>query len=96
MEEIIRRAFEEYNLKVFIGVFQEIMSVRLDFMINIIFMRQLIFLRRYGIAMQEMKNLKWYSVLKGDVLDERRDVVGCKIVHINTIPTVDAGRTLFF
>ena len=43
-----------------------------------------------------MKNLKWYSVLKGDVLDERRDVVGCKIVHINTIPTVDAGELSFF
>ena len=43
-----------------------------------------------------MENLKWYSVLKGDVLDDRTEVAGCKIVHIKTIPTVGAGELSFF
>ena len=43
-----------------------------------------------------VKNLKWYSVLKGDLLDERKEVAGCKVVHINTVPTLDAGELSFF
>ena len=43
-----------------------------------------------------LDDLKWYSVLKGDVLDDRKEVAGCKIVHINTIPTVGAGELSFF
>ena len=43
-----------------------------------------------------MTNLKWYSVLKGDILDDRTEVAGCKIVHIKTIPTVGAGELSFF
>ena len=43
-----------------------------------------------------MDDLKWYSVLKGDVLDDRKEVAGCKIVHIRTIPTVGAGELSFF
>lgn len=41
-------------------------------------------------------NLKWYSVLKGDVLDERTEVAGCKVIHIRTIPTINAGELSFF
>lgn len=41
-------------------------------------------------------DLKWYSVLKGDVLDNRSSVVGCKVIHIKTIPTVDAGELSFY
>ncbi len=43
-----------------------------------------------------MENLKWYSVLKGDVLDDRKEVAGCKIVHIETIPTVGGGKVVIF
>lgn len=43
-----------------------------------------------------LDDLKWYSVLKGDVLDDRKEVAGCKIVHIRTIPTVGAGELSFF
>lgn len=43
-----------------------------------------------------VENLKWYSVLKGDVFDDRKAVAGCRIVHIKTIPTVDAGELSFF
>lgn len=45
---------------------------------------------------QNENDLKWYSVLKGDVLDNRASVAGCKIVHIKTIPTVNAGELSFF
>ena len=41
-------------------------------------------------------DLKWYSVLKGDILDDRDTVAGCKVAHIKTIPTVDAGELSFF
>ncbi len=43
-----------------------------------------------------MDNLKWYSVLKGDEIDVRDTVAGCKIVRIKTIPTVNAGELSFF
>lgn len=43
-----------------------------------------------------MNNLKWYSVLKGDDFTTRETVAGCKVVHIKTIPTVDAGELSFF
>jgi lipopolysaccharide biosynthesis protein len=41
-------------------------------------------------------DLKWYSVLKGDVLDNRKKVAGCDVIRIKTIPTVDAGELSFF
>lgn len=41
-------------------------------------------------------NLKWYSVLKGDEFNVRDSVAGCKVIHIKTIPTVDAGELSFF
>lgn len=42
------------------------------------------------------EDLKWYSVLKGDILDNRESVSGCKVIHIKTIPTVNAGELSFF
>ena len=41
-------------------------------------------------------DLKWYSVLAGDVFDVRESIVGCKVIHIKTIPTVNAGELSFF
>lgn len=43
-----------------------------------------------------MKELKWYSVLKGDEYTIKDSVAGCKVIHIKTIPTVDAGELSFF
>ena len=45
---------------------------------------------------QGQEGLKWYSVLRGDVLDERQTVAGCRIIHIKTVPTIDAGELSFF
>ena len=41
-------------------------------------------------------NLIWYSVLKGDEINIRDEVAGCRIIHIKTIPTIDAGELSFF
>ncbi len=41
-------------------------------------------------------DLKWFSFLKGDVLDDRKEVSGCKIFRIKTIPTIHAGELSFF
>lgn len=96
MEEIIKKAFNEYGLEsVYWCVSRDNKrAVRfydkhnfheaLDIPSNV--------LRRY----EDMSNLKWYSVLKGDVLDERTEIVGCKIIRIKTIPTVNAGELSFF
>ncbi|MFR3661984.1 MAG: GNAT family N-acetyltransferase [Blautia hansenii] len=45
---------------------------------------------------EDEKDLKWYSVLKGDVFENRDSIVGCKIIHIKTIPTVNAGELSFY
>lgn len=96
MEEIIKKAFNEYGLEsVYWCVSRDNKrAVRfydkhnfhevLDVPSNV--------LRRY----KGLTNLKWYSVLKGDVLDERTEIVGCKIIRIKTIPTVNAGELSFF
>ena len=96
MEEIIQRGFEAYRLdSIYWCVsreneravrfydkhnFHEAVDIPGDI------------LKRY----KDMDNLKWYSVLKGDVLNDRREVAGCKVVHIKTIPTVGAGELSFF
>ncbi|MCR4939001.1 MAG: GNAT family N-acetyltransferase [Treponemataceae bacterium] len=49
-------------------------------------------LKRYN----GIENLKWYSVLKGDEFNVRETVAGCKVIHIKTIPTIDAGELSFF
>ncbi len=96
MTEIIKKAFDEFGLEsVYWCVsrknkravrfydkhnFHEIVDVSPNI------------LSRY----EGVTDLKWYSILKGDVLDARESVVGCKITHIKTIPTVDAGELSFF
>lgn len=96
MEEIIRLAFEEYGLEsVYWCVSRENdRAVRfydkhnfheaLDIPASI--------LSRY----MGMEGLKWYSVLKGDIFEDRTEVAGCKIIRIKTIPTVNSGELSFF
>lgn len=49
-------------------------------------------LKRY----EGIEDLKWYSVLKDDDIDAKESVAGCKVVHIRTVPTVNAGELSFF
>lgn len=44
----------------------------------------------------DVENLKWYSVLRGTDYNIRDSVAGCKVLHIKTIPTVNAGELSFF
>ncbi len=45
---------------------------------------------------KDVDDLKWYSVLKGDEFNVRESIAGCKVIHIKTIPTVNAGELSFF
>lgn len=96
MESIIEKAFDELGLEsVYWCVSREnLRAVRfyekhnfheaLDIPAKV--------LKRY----EGMDDLKWYSVLKGDDFTMRETVAGCRVIHIKTIPTVDAGELSFF
>ncbi len=45
---------------------------------------------------QDSNDYKWYSAIKGDVLESRESIAGCKVIRIKTIPTIDAGELSFF
>lgn len=45
---------------------------------------------------KDANNLKWYSCLAGDKFDAPKMVAGCKVLHINTVPTVFSGELSFF
>lgn len=96
MEEIIRLAFEKYSLESVYWCVSRSNERAVRFYDKHNFHETVdipeVILKRYD----GMTDLKWYSVLKGDVLDDRSEVAGCKIVHIKTIPTVGAGELSFF
>lgn len=96
MESIIEKAFNELNLQsVYWCVSREnLRAVRFYDKHNfheIIDMPERVLDRYKGI-----NNLKWYSVLKGDEFNVRDSVADCQVIHIKTIPTVDAGELSFF
>ena len=96
MEEIIRLAFEEYGLENVYWCVSRTNERAVRFYDKHNFHEAVDIpssvLERY----KDLNNLKWYSVLKGDLLDDRKEVAGCKIIHIKTIPTVGAGELSFF
>lgn len=96
MEEIIRLAFEEYSLESVYWCVSRSNERAVRFYDKHNFHEAVDIseeiLKRY----EGVPDLKWYSVLKGDVLEDRTEVAGCKIVHIKTIPTVGAGELSFF
>lgn len=96
MEEIVRRAFEEYRLESVYWCVSRANERAVRFydkhnFHEVIDLPQNVLERYSGVD-----NLKWYSVLKGDVIDGRQSVAGCKVVRIKTIPTVNAGELSFF
>lgn len=96
MDEIIKRAFRDYGLENVYWCVDKNNTRAIRFYDKHNFHEALDIpievLNRY----KEMNNLKWYSILKGDVQEERKAVAGCKIIHIKTIPTVDSGELSFF
>ena len=49
-------------------------------------------LKRY----KNNNQLVWYSVFRGDCININDTVVGCKIIHIKTISTINSGQLSFF
>ncbi len=96
MEEIIRLAFEKYSLESIYWCVsrKNVRAIRFYDKHNFhetVDVSSAI-LERY----KEMDDLKWYSVLKGDILDDREEVAGCRIIRIKTISTVDSGELSVF
>lgn len=96
MSEIINKAFDDYGLECVYWCVSRDNARALRFYDKHNFHEALdipmSILNRYS----DSDNLKWYSILKGDDLENRESIVGCKVIHINTIPTVDAGKLSFF
>lgn len=49
-------------------------------------------LKRY----EGFDDLRWYSIIKGDLLEKRTEIAGCPIINITTYPTLGAGELSFF
>ena len=96
MEAIIEKAFNEYGLECVYWCVSRANERAVRFYDKHNFHEALdipaTVLDRYS----DMTDLKWYSVLKGDDFTSRDSVAGCKVIHIKTIPTVDAGELSFF
>lgn len=96
MEEIIKRAFEEYGLESVYWCVSRSNERAVRFYDKHNFHEALDIPAKLRDSYKEIPDLKWYSVLNGDVFDDRDVVAGCKVIRIKTIPTVDAGELSFF
>lgn len=96
MEEIIKHAFEVLGLEcVYWCVSKKnVRAVRFyeKHCFHEVFDIPKDVLDRYG----NTEDLKWYSVLKGDRLVNRKSIVGCRIIKINTVASVGVGELSFF
>lgn len=96
MEEIVRLAFEKYGLESIYWCVSKSNTRAIRFYDKHNFHEALDISEAIQSRYLGISDLKWYSILKGDVLDDRKEVAGCKILHIKTIPTVGAGELSFF
>lgn len=96
MEAIIKKAFDEYGLNCVYWCVSRDNTRACRFYDKHNFHETLDISKKISERYNDTDNLKWYSVLKGDVLDDRKEVVGCKVIHIKTVPTLDAGELSFF
>lgn len=96
METIIEKAFNDFNLNSVYWCVSRKNERAVRFYDKHNFHETLDISEKILERYSDEMDLKWYSVLKGDVFDNREFVAGCKIVHIKTIPTVNAGELSFF
>lgn len=96
METIIEKAFDEYGLECVYWCVSRSNERAVRFYDKHNFHEALDIPSTVIDRYSDMEDLKWYSVLKGDDFTNRDTVAGCKVVHIKTIPTVDAGELSFF
>lgn len=96
MESIIEKAFNELDLESVYWCVSRANTRAVRFYDKHNFHEALDIPARILNRYKGIDNLKWYSVLKGDDFNVRDSVAGCKVIHIKTIPTVDAGELSFF
>ena len=96
MEEIIRKAFEEYELESVYWCVSRKNERAVRFYDKHNFHEALDIPSNIMLSYEGIDDLKWYSVLKGDLLDDREKVAGCQVIHIKTVPTVNSGELSFF
>lgn len=99
--EILKYAFKELNIR---GIYWR---VNADNKRAIRFFEKHGFNKLDGDIPQKIKerhrtenNLIWFAVLNGDDFENvalsRKEIAGCKIIKIKTVPTVEAGELSFF
>lgn len=96
METILEKAFSEHDLESVYWCVSRKNKRAIRFYEKHNFKEALDIPEEIRLRYQGMEDLKWYSALKGDQIDTRESVAGCRIIHIRTIPTVDAGELSFF
>ena len=96
MEEIIKKAFNELGLESVYWCVSRYNTRAVRFYDKHNFHEALDIPQKVLDRYREVENLKWYSVLKGDEFSVPSTVAGCRVIHIKTIPTVDAGELSFF
>ena len=96
MESIIEKAFNEYCLESVYWCVSRDNTRAVRFYDKHNFHEALDIPGKVLSRYEGIDNLKWYSVLKGDEFDARESIVGCKVIHLKTIPTVNAGELSFF
>lgn len=96
MESIIQKAFSEYGLESVYWCVLRDNRRAVRFYDKHYFHEVLDVPKRVLARYEGIENLKWYSVLKGDEFNVRESVAGCRVIHIKTIPTVNAGELSFF
>ena len=96
MKSIIEKAFTEYGLDCVYWCVSRDNKRAVRFYDKHNFHEALDIPQRVLDRYADSENLKWYSILKGDSFDVREIVAGCRVIRINTIPTVNAGELSFF
>lgn len=96
MEEIIKRAFDGLGLESVYWCVSRDNNRAVRFYDKHNFHEALDIPQKVLDRYKGITNLKWYSVLKGDDFNDVDSVAGCKVLHIKTIPTVNAGELSFF
>ena len=96
MESIIKKAFEDLGLECVYWCVSKDNPRAVRFYDKHNFHEALDIPKKVLERYDGMDDLKWYSVLKGDDLNARDSVAGCKVINIKTIPTVGAGELSFF
>ena len=96
MEMILKKAFEELGLESVYWCVSRKNTRAVRFYDKHNFHEALDIPAKVLVRYEGIDDLKWYSVLKDDDINEKDTVAGCKVIHIKTIPTVNAGELSFF